>query len=82
MWHSHDNEDEYFQVIKGSITLHLRDKSIKLNQGECYIVPKGIEHKPEAKEEAHVMLFEPKATAHTGEKDTHLTVRTEEQDWV
>lgn len=82
VWHSHENEDEFFQVIKGKITLHFRDKSVELTQGECFIVPKGVEHKPESKEEAHVLLFEPKATAHTGETDSELTVATKNQDWI
>lgn len=79
VWHLHENEDEYFQVIKGSITIHFRDQSINLNEGEFYIVPKGIEHLPEAKEEAHVLMFEPKSTAHTGNTETNLTVEIENQ---
>ncbi|TQV87920.1 cupin domain-containing protein [Aliikangiella coralliicola] len=82
VWHSHANEDEYFQVVKGSIIIHLRDRSITLNEGECFIVPKGVEHLPEAKEEAHVLLFEPKETAHTGTTESELTVAVEKQDWI
>ena len=82
VWHTHENEDEFFQVIKGSITIHLKERSINLNEGECYIVPRGIEHKPEAKEEAHVMMFEPKATAHTGSTESDLTVQTKDQEWI
>ena len=82
VWHTHDNEDEFFQVIKGSIIIHLRDKSIQLSEGECFIVPKGIEHMPEAIEEAQVMMFEPKHTAHTGTKETELTVAIDEQTWI
>ena len=52
VWHSHENEDEFFQVVKGNIIIHLRDQSITLNEGECFIVPKGVEHKPEAIKEA------------------------------
>lgn len=82
VWHSHESEDEYFQVIKGSIVIHLREKSITLHEGECIIIPSGMEHKPEAAEEAHVMLFEPKTTAHTGNIETDHTVKTEDQTWI
>ena len=83
VWHAHENEDEFFQVINGSIIIHLRDRKVKLNEGECFIVPKGVEHKPEAKEEAHVMMFEPKATEHTGSvKSDLLTVDIEDQEWI
>ena len=51
VWHTHEDEDEFFQVIKGRIVIHLKDQSITLNEGECFIVPKGVEHKPEAIEE-------------------------------
>jgi mannose-6-phosphate isomerase-like protein (cupin superfamily) len=82
VWHSHADEDEFFQVIKGSIMIHLRDKTIRLDEGECFIVPRGVEHKPEASEEAHVMLFEPKETAHTGTVKSTLTKEIENQDWI
>jgi len=82
VWHTHESEDEFFQVIKGSIVIHLRGQSINLNAGECYIVPRGVEHKPEAKQEAHVMMFEPKATAHTGNTESDLTVQVESQTWI
>lgn len=78
-WHSHTGEDEYFQVLKGTITIHLRDRSVTLETGECFVVPKGVEHQPEAQEEAWVLLFEPKATAHTGELQTEMTVSIEAQ---
>ena len=83
VWHSHENEDEFFQVINGSIVIHLRDESITLNEGECFIVPRGVEHKPEAIEEAHVMMFEPKATEHTRSISSDLvTVKIEDQEWI
>lgn len=82
IWHSHLSEDEFFQVIKGSIVIHLRDQRIVLNEGECFVVPKGVEHKPEAVEEAHILMFEPKATAHTGSIESDLTVAIENQDWI
>ena len=82
VWHTHEDEDEFFQVIKGRIVIHLKDQSITLNEGECFIVPKGVEHKPEAVEEAHVLLFEPKATAHTGTVKSEMTVKIENQEWI
>ena len=82
VWHSHQDEDEFFQVIKGSIIIHLRDRSVTLNQGECFVVPRGVEHKPEAVAEAHVMMFEPKATAHTGTTESELTVAVDAQQWI
>ena len=82
VWHTHESEDEFFQVIKGSIVIHLRGQSIHLNEGDCYIVPRGVEHKPEARQEAHVMMFEPKATAHTGNTESDLTVQVVSQAWI
>lgn len=77
--HSHENEDEYFQVIKGTITIHLRDQSIVLAEGESFIAPKGVEHKPGAMEEAHVMMIVPKAALHTGNPQSSMTVGIENQ---
>jgi mannose-6-phosphate isomerase-like protein (cupin superfamily) len=82
IWHTHKDEDEYFQVIKGSIIIHLRDENITLTEGECIIIPHGVEHKPEASEEALVMLFEPIATAHTGDVESGHTVKVEDQRWI
>ena len=79
VWHSHENEDEFFQVVKGSIKIHLREETINLNEGECFIVPKGVEHKPEAVDEACVMMFEPKETAHIGTTESTLTVEVTSQ---
>ncbi len=76
IWHSHENEDELFFVLKGSLKIEFREKSIILNEGEMYIIPKGVEHKPIAKEEVHVMLFEPLAIKHTGNITSNLTVNT------
>ena len=66
VFHKHDNEDELFYVVKGSFVMEFRDRSIEINEGEFLIVPKGVEHKPVAKEEVWVMLFEPAATINTG----------------
>jgi len=66
VWHHHDNEDEMFYVVRGSFDMEFRDKIITINEGEFIIVPKGVEHRPNAKEEAEVMLFEPASTLNTG----------------
>jgi mannose-6-phosphate isomerase-like protein (cupin superfamily) len=82
VWHSHLQEDEYFQVIKGSIEIHLRDRVVEIKEGEFYIVPKGVEHKPVAKLEAHVLMFEPKGTSQTGTTDTVLKVEIADQQRI
>jgi mannose-6-phosphate isomerase-like protein (cupin superfamily) len=66
LWHHHDHEDEMFLVVKGSFRMELRDRSIELQEGEFLIVPRGVEHRPVADEEAHVLLFEPASTLNTG----------------
>ena len=66
VWHHHDNEDELFLVVKGSFRMEFRDKTVILNEGEMIIVPKGVEHRPVADQEAWVMLFEPATTLNTG----------------
>ena len=80
IWHKHDEEDEMFLVVKGELILHFRDKQVRLKEGEICIVPKGVEHKPEAPEEVHLMLFEPKSTAHTGKVISEVTVT--HQEWI
>ena len=76
IWHTHQNEDELFFIIKGSLMIEFRDKKVELNEGELYIIPKGVEHKPIAKEEVHVLLFEPLAIKHTGNIISDVTVET------
>ena len=78
VFHKHDNEDELFMVMKGQLQIELRDKTITINEGEFYIVPKGVEHKPVAKEEVHILLFEPLTTKHTGDVIADITVETYE----
>jgi len=75
IWHHHENEDEMFYVIDGSLTIKLRDKDIILNKNEFFIVPKGVEHKPVAKEEVLVMMFEPLTTINTGNIETDMTIQ-------
>lgn len=79
IWHSHEHEDEMFLVIKGALTIQFRDKDILLRAGECLVVPKGVEHKPVADEEVHVMLIEPKSTLNTGEVVNDRTVEKPEK---
>lgn len=74
VFHKHDHEDELFMVLKGQLDIELRDKTVTINEGEFYIVPKGVEHKPIAKEEVHIMLFEPLSTKHTGDVIADITV--------
>lgn len=67
IWHHHENEDELFWVIQGNLKLEFRDGEVCLRPGEMMIVPKGVEHRPVAEEEVHVVLFEPASTLNTGE---------------
>ena len=73
VWHDHKNEDELFYIIKGSLKIEFRDKMVTLNEGEILIIPKGVEHKPIAKEEVWVLLFEPSNIKHTGDVAHELT---------
>ncbi len=66
VWHHHETEDELFLVLKGAITIQLRDRDVHLSEGEFFIVPRGLEHRPVAAEEAHILLFEPAGTLNTG----------------
>ena len=73
VWHHHENEDELFLVIKGTLILKFREEDVILQEGEFYIVPRGVEHKPVAEIETHVMMFEPESTLNTGNIDSDLT---------
>ncbi len=72
-WHHHENEDELFYVVKGSFVMELHDQNIELNQGDFLVVPKGVEHRPNAAEEVWVMLFEPATTLNTGNTENEFT---------
>lgn len=76
IWHSHEHEDELFLVIQGEFTLEFRDRNVLLREGEFFIVPKGVEHRPVARNEVSVLLFEPATTLNTGEHQNHLTRNT------
>ncbi len=74
VWHHHEAEDELFLVVKGRFLVKLRDRDIWLEEGEFVIVPRGVEHKPIAEEEALVLLLEPKSTLNTGNVRDEKTV--------
>ncbi|MGH7491227.1 MAG: cupin domain-containing protein [bacterium] len=80
IWHHHEAEDEMFLVVGGKLCLKLRDRDVWLEAGEFFIVPKGVDHKPVAVEEVHVMLFEPASTLNTGDQRNERTV--EQLDWI
>jgi len=73
VWHAHDLEDELFYVIKGSFRMDFRDKSVVLSENDLIIVPRGVEHRPVAEEEASIMLFEPSSTLNTGNTENEFT---------
>jgi len=73
VWHKHADEDEMFLVIKGSFNMELRDQTITINEGEFFIVPKDVEHKPVAEEEVHILLIEPATTLNTGDVRNEMT---------
>jgi mannose-6-phosphate isomerase-like protein (cupin superfamily) len=67
VWHKHDDTDDFFLVLRGRLTIQLRDRDVELGEGELFVVPRGVEHCPKADEEAHVLLIEPKGTPNTGD---------------
>ncbi len=74
VWHHHDHEDEMFLVVKGRFRMEFRDRYVWLEEGEFLIVPRGVEHRPVADKEAHVLLFEPASTLNTGNVQNERTV--------
>ena len=74
VWHHHDDEDEMFMVVKGRFRMEYEDRSEWIEEGEFIIVPRGVEHRPVADEEAHVLLFEPASTLNTGNVENERTV--------
>lgn len=69
-WHKHDDTDDFFLVLKGRLRIELRDRAIELGPGEIFVVPKGVEHRPVANEEVHLLLIEPTGTPNTGDPET------------
>ena len=80
VWHKHDHEDELFLVIRGSFRMEFRGSSVRLEAGELLIVPRGVEHRPVADEEVHVLLFEPASTKNTGDAESELAV--DDPEWI
>jgi mannose-6-phosphate isomerase-like protein (cupin superfamily) len=80
VWHEHEAEDELFLVVKGRLTIKLRERDIILEEGEFLVVPRGIEHCPVAEEEVQVLMFEPVSTSHTGNVRTVKTV--DKLEWI
>ncbi|TPQ40710.1 mannose-6-phosphate isomerase [Bradyrhizobium guangdongense] len=69
-WHKHDDTDDFFLVLKGVLDIELRDRTVTLRAGELFVVPRGVEHRPVAREEVHLLLIEPTGTPNTGDKAT------------
>jgi mannose-6-phosphate isomerase-like protein (cupin superfamily) len=78
-WHSHDNEDELFLVLKGRMRIEMENGAVELGEGELFVVPKGVRHNPVAEHECHVLLVERKSTLHTGDVATDKTRSIAEQ---
>jgi mannose-6-phosphate isomerase-like protein (cupin superfamily) len=74
VWHKHDETDDLFLVLKGRLTIQLRDGGVELAAGDLFVVPRGVEHCPRADEEAHVLLIEPSGTPNTGDAGGERTV--------
>jgi mannose-6-phosphate isomerase-like protein (cupin superfamily) len=78
-WHSHEDEDELFYILKGTLTIEMEDRTVLLREGDAFVVPKGVRHNPVAENECHVMLIERKSTQHTGTVATDKTRTIAEQ---
>ena len=76
VWHKHDDTDDFFLVLKGILDIQLRDRTITLGPGQIYVVPRGVEHRPVAREEVHLLLIEPSGTPNTGDAATAAPRRT------
>ena len=73
VWHKHDETDDFFLVLSGRLTIHMRDRDVDLEPGEIFVVPRGVEHCPEAEDETHVLLIEPRDTVNTGDAGGEMT---------
>jgi mannose-6-phosphate isomerase-like protein (cupin superfamily) len=80
VWHQHDDTDELFLCVSGELKIELRGSTVTLSEGELFVVPRGIEHKPVADEECHVMLIEPRGVINTGDAQSGLTA--ENDQWI
>ena len=79
VWHSHADTDEVFIILDGELHMEMRDKTIKLKKGDLFVVPKGMEHRPVAGSECHILLVEPAATVNTGDAGGELTA---DDEWI
>jgi len=80
VWHSHPETDELFVVVRGVMTIHLRQEELSLREGELCVIPRGVEHKPAAEEECHILIVEPAGTVNTGDAGGERTV--DEVEWI
>lgn len=72
IWHTHHHTDEMFLVVSGTLGIEFRDRTVELRAGEMVVVPRGVEHRPFAREECHILLIEPRGTVNTGDADSPL----------
>jgi mannose-6-phosphate isomerase-like protein (cupin superfamily) len=77
VWHKHDDTDDFFLVLQGHLTIQLRDRNVELDEGELFVVPRGVEHCPRADEEASVLLIEPAGTINTGDAGGLMTTEAQ-----
>ena len=77
VWHSHADTDDFFLVLKGRLTIQLRDRDVVLEAGDLFVVPRGVEHRPRADEEAHILLIEPEGTPNVGDADAEAAPEVE-----
>ncbi|MEO0363330.1 MAG: cupin domain-containing protein [Pseudomonadota bacterium] len=70
VWHDHPDTDDFFMVLKGTLRIDLPEGAVVLNEGDIYVVPKGVQHRPVAEEEAHLLVIEPAGTPNTGDPET------------
>ena len=80
VWHAHQETDEVFIILEGTLTIAFRDGHVELHAGEMFVVPKGVEHKPSAEDECQIMLVEPAGTRNTGDVGSELTA--EDNVWI
>ena len=76
VWHKHDDTDDFFLILRGNLDIQLRDRTVSLGPGEMFIVPSGVEHRPVAQEEVHMLLIEPSGTTNTSDKRTAAPRKT------
>ena len=80
VWHDHQDTDELFMVLEGTMAIEFRDGKVELSTGEMFVVPKGVEHRPYAQQECHVLLVEPRGVVNTGASGGNLTA--ENDVWI